>query len=102
MSDLIDRQAVLEQINGWLDCQLKNMTNPIYDSIYYLENRIKDLPSVTQTERTGHWIEENHDEYVLWRCSECGARTELDMTEGYGCGWKYCPICGARLRGDAE
>ena len=53
-------------------------------------------------EKTGHWIKENHDEYVLWRCSECGARTELDMTEGYGCGWKYCPMCGSRLREDTE
>jgi len=43
MNDCISREAVLEQIKGWLGYELKDMTNPIY----YLEKRIKALPSVT-------------------------------------------------------
>ena len=59
-----------------------------------------NVKGICEAERTGHWIEENHDEYEIWICSECGAHTELDMSEEYGCGWKFCPMCGADMRGD--
>ena len=109
--DLISRQAVLEQIKGWLGYELKDMTNPIY----YLEKRIKAMPSVTptetqmidksnfsqeqykmdlqsaydcgvaSTERTGHWIRKDDGNT---HCSEC---------DGISYKFEFCPCCGAKM-----
>ena len=87
--DLISRQAVLEQIKGWLGYELKDMTNPIY----YLEKRIKAMPSVTPTERTGHWIDMTSGYAFNDKCSKCGYIVNIQFIDEY----KYCPNCGCRM-----
>lgn len=47
--DCISRQAVLDKLNEW-DWQ------ELYLPIHFKENIIDELPSVTPTERIGHWI----------------------------------------------
>ena len=54
---------------------------------------IKALPSVTPTERTGHWIYTG--DYLtegMLKCSECGE--EIDVSESY---YDFCPVCGCRM-----
>ena len=88
--DLISREAVLDLAKKGVLVSNRN-----YESVC---KAITELPPVKPQEpKTGHWIEENHDEYEIWICSECGAYTELDMSEEYGCGWKFCPMCGAKM-----
>ena len=56
---------------------------------------LKELPSVTPTERTGYWIAVYQgDEIINYRCSEC----EFGNTFGKGTyRMNYCPNCGCRM-----
>ena len=71
-----------------------------------LEERVKDLPSVQTTPKTGHWIEPQQDDgmsdpiYYQVRCSECGfdldPQTWHMELHQYGAD-KFCPKCGCRM-----
>jgi len=67
---------------------------------YIIENRysafitkIKHLPSVTPQPKVGKWIDTGSGQ----ECSECG-----EIQYGYDSFRKYCPNCGADMRGDEE
>lgn len=55
-------------------------------------------------QKTGHWnlnfslgwIEDKN----IWKCSECGYSTQTDIYTNLK--WKYCPNCGAYMRGEEE
>lgn len=70
---------------------------PVQIVIKKVKKMLRELPSASQ--RIGHWIDDgyyadNSNESV-WRCSECDHHIiEYDM-EGY----KFCPNCGAYMRG---
>ena len=49
---------------------------------------LEDVPSVTQ--KTGRWIFNGY-----YECSECGKTTYNDT-------YKYCPNCGAKMKGAEE
>lgn len=54
---------------------------------------IRDLPSVTQKSKTGHWLRIttiNPKEFCN-RCSECG------YEQFYAERYKFCPNCGAEM-----
>ena len=88
--DLIRRQELLKlprrkgyAVNGWEE--------------YIRVDDIKDLPSVQP--RKGKWIKTDRWDEVcdtLCECSECHSFVLVE--EDY----KYCPYCGADMRGDAE
>ena len=97
MSDLIERQAVLDVFR-----------NLAFDHIfqcgeYYGEDErqltiinaekaidvIESLPSVEPERKTGHWIDTDNY-YQRWKCSECGCHTR-DAEPN------YCPNCGAKM-----
>ena len=103
MSDLIDRQAVLEVVKSmpndnpsyWNTCDVINREDTL--------DEIENLPSVTPTERTGHWIEKedfNGDTY--YDCSECGESFCLIDGTPTDNLYNFCPNCGADMRGDTE
>ena len=73
MSDLIERQAVKEQMIKY-GFRAPDMT--VTEFVEY-------LPSVTQ--KTGRWIFNGY-----YECSECGKTTYNDT-------YKYCPNCGAKM-----
>lgn len=96
MIDCISRQAVLDKLNEW-------EWQELYLPIHFKENIIDELPSVTPTERTGHWIsvserlpEQGKDHFVLVTVRHkdptykgydvCIA--EYD-TRDYECEWKF-------------
>lgn len=85
--DCVSRKAVMFEIDESYN-------------IVDLEKRIKDLPSVQPTRPKGKWI----PYYDRWgdvitnvshfKCSVCG---EYDYDKD-----KFCPNCGADMRGEAE
>ena len=94
MNDCISRRAVLDAITS------DNFRRDFPRLGKTLEVIIRALPSVTPTERTGHWIDtdewrETVDGFEQWgyfrKCSECGyvfKFLEID---------NYCPNCGCRM-----
>ena len=82
--DLISRQAVLDLLedtdNGWII------------------NEVVQLPSVTPTERTGHWINFERPlcegEWISGaKCDKCGYEIGWMFASEYN----YCPNCGCRM-----
>jgi hypothetical protein len=91
-ADAISRKAMLEY-QQYLHGKMPNEEN------HKLWEFIKELPSVTPKQKTGHWF---YDESIEnWRCSEC---KETPKTMGY-CGsanfmaehFKFCNHCGAKM-----
>ena len=88
MSDLISRQAVLDEIDKRFD-----LARPF-------KQLIKSIPSVTPAEKVGHWIKIDDCSNSGYYCSECRKRVVKE-------GWsdtvkiiKYCPNCGAKMGGE--
>lgn len=71
---------------------------------------IRELPSAQPQRRTGKWISEVKgkkaiiDEYgnvtCSAHCSECG--DWLTASDEYACRGRYCPSCGADMRGEID
>ena len=85
MSDLIDRQDVLDAVN---DCGI-------------CIQRILDIPSAEPERKKGTWeVQPSTGEdrpYIWWKCSECGhvifSETERDRREFHA----FCGRCGAEM-----
>ena len=87
MSDLIDRQAVIDAIeddnrNGMWSCFVSD------DDAQKFKTVIKELPSVKQEPKTGHWIEGKYKD----TCDKC--RCTYPKNIGFK---NYCPNCGAKM-----
>lgn len=102
--DAISRQAVIER--------LKKEDKILYTTtgLNYLIRAIGELPSVNPQEtKTGHWSRKTKvDAYDIagvktWgikcQCDRCDFTTIVVEDFGY---YKYCPNCGADMRGDTE
>jgi hypothetical protein len=70
------------------------------------ENCIDDMPTISPDEvrGVGHWVTEQEaidagDYSLRDTCSVCG-RCDWDCTESDS--FKYCPNCGARMKGASE
>ncbi len=94
MSDLISRKEAIDAL-AELPYGIRGMVKGI----------IEHMPSAQpETERTGKWITDNPNnpyESDYCKCSICGyinCTVEVLAFDGY----KHCPNCGARMRGDAE
>lgn len=80
--DCVSRQAVFEIIR---DFEYKNSHEEML-----INSRIKQLPSVTPTEKVGQWKPYDGSWY---ECSECGA-----IREAVGYFENFCPNCGAKMQ----
>lgn len=98
MSDLIDRQKVLNTLD-FADNALTDGERTVENYKALLTECIKVLPSA---ENKGEWI---YDKGIYnWRCSRCG---QTPPPTGY-CGkadfmathYKFCSHCGADMRGE--
>lgn len=63
------------------------------------ELTIKDLETLEQQPKTGHWIRQNDDYYDWYECSECGygGEGEMQYSSEYDVRTNYCPNCGAKM-----
>ena len=82
MSDLIDRQAVLNLIGSYGGIDLKARQDML--------KIIQKMPSVTPTERTGHWIMDRQRE--TRQCDKCMTVYRWSFNPH-----NYCPNCGCRM-----
>lgn len=94
MSDCISRQAVQDYIAEYLSQFLYDDVREVVETI---DAYIGDMPSVTPTERIGHWIKDDSEDIApIWGkirvCSNC-AYLQFNETN-------YCPNCGARMEGE--
>ena len=93
MSDLIDREAAIE--TTW---KKPSYTDPL-NVLTEVRDRIKALPSAQPERKKGRWNMEP-DPYGFFDeipvCSECGCTTMMRDT------YKFCPHCGADMRGEED
>lgn len=83
--DLINRQAVISmqyRIDDSATLSTRDVVNV---------DDIESLPSVNPQERTGHW------DSRTCKCSECGY--QIAFSEYAERKYKFCPDCGADMRG---
>lgn len=95
--DCIRREDALMALTG-------EWTEPTDELIHRFIRRIKNLPSVTLTEKVGRWEYVQYDgnpNIGNWHCSECRSifiegviKREKDSIPFY----KYCPQCGAKMK----
>ena len=89
--DCISREAAIRAC-----CGMSRFTGIDEAPYEYVEDVLRELPSVKPKERTGHWIAVYQgDEIINYRCSEC----EFGNTFGKNTdGMYYCPNCGAKMK----
>ena len=80
MDDLISRQAAI-------DCL--GFTWP--------EDAIRNLPSAQPERKKGEWLPDNRPGGGFWVCSECKFPSEAFAADVL---YKFCPNCGADMRGE--
>lgn len=89
MSDYISRQALIDRLK-------ENAPDP--EGVKDWIDIIESMPSVTPTERIGHWIEKDgFDGDVYYDCSECGESWTTIEGTPWDNEWNYCPNCGCRM-----
>lgn len=93
------------------DCISREAVFKIFDEACYIDGdwyvmreKIEKLPSVTLTRPKGKWkiLDECANEGVY--CSKCH-KTVFKLDFSHTMKWrnfKYCPNCGADMRGDGE
>lgn len=90
MSDLINRQAVLDALD-LLDEDWRNI----------MAYKVEKIPSAEPERKKGKWIHDGRDfpHGVDWiHCSVCGKKginVPADLTS-------FCPNCGADMRGEED
>ena len=81
-SDAISRQAALKR---WDELSVRGRTE--------FDQALMMLPSVSVAEKTGHWIEHEHNGIGHIECSEC----QSWFLMAHLLKNSYCPNCGARM-----
>ena len=102
MSDLIDRQALLEKKIRIPIARIVTEDKIIYRDVVFVKD-IEALPPATPERKKGKWVGKeqfaNSPEYYSWQCSVCGCVLEdPTMDKPY----PFCPNCGADMRGEQE
>lgn len=92
MRDLIKREDVLKQIWEWVTNREFNYTN----ATHWLQKRIEAIPTIDAVSVVrGAWKAKSFHEVY---CDNCGFTFDImkcDFLENM----KFCPNCGARMKG---
>ena len=89
MSDLIKRSDAIE-----VAYQLRRKPND--EEWDWWVRSFNAIPSADRPQ--GEWIAKTENYHSHWVCSECGAWALLEYNEQM-CLSKFCPNCGARMKG---
>lgn len=97
MSDLIDRQDVIDSFKNCYTGLSKSADEAYYKILYTL----RTLPSAEPERKKGNFVGTEYDGYAdgnpvyyEWKCSECGCVFEDDEPT-----YNFCPNCGAEMGG---
>lgn len=86
-------------VRGYIDEIRKDTVIVRNDGGYFgtiLSEVTGELPSAQPKREKGKWIADNHD---FWVCSNCKFPSEA---HGANILYKFCPNCGADMRGEQE
>ena len=100
MSDLISRQAAIDEIDEWIKAFRENGHKESAADACLIQNGIIQLPSAQPERKHGYWVESQEHvymgnsvkEWTNWYCSECDAPNDKPSD--------FCPSCGADMRGE--
>ena len=93
---LISKEDVLKRIEYHQSNKVINRIKTVY-AFEMLKSDIEDIPEIEER-KEGEWIEEYDEEASMflkrrWRCTAC------NNWQTYGRP-KFCPHCGARMKGE--
>lgn len=96
--DYISRQAVIEELHQYFSVGFD--FDRYWNSTHVLQ-AIANVPSVEPI--TGHWIaNDDYDGEAYYTCSRCEKPwVTIDGTPQEN-GMRYCPNCGAKMKGEAK
>ena len=109
-ADLISRQDI-----EWHDYHVADGNGMYHNDQIAYKSQVDDLPSAQPERKRGEWIPGKeisremcagqvlHIEYENFRCSACGVAFDriLYHVDG-GLFYKFCPNCGADMRGEQD
>ena len=95
MSDLIRRDDVYDILNN---VSIREMPIYVLDKLW---NKVRDLPPAEPERKKGKWVyKPNEYDDSTYECSQCGEPwTLIDGTPEEN-NMKFCPNCGADMRGE--
>ena len=98
MGDLISRQAAIDAVHEEFDdCLVWDESGKrTADEFEIIINR---LPSAQPERKRGKWLADNRPGGGFWVCSCCKFPSEAFAADVL---YKYCPNCGADMRGEQE
>ena len=95
---LIDADAAIDFVGSMNMCD--EISNEAYKK---LTSYLDEMLSVQPERKIGHWVETGDEPYDEWECDVCGFAIDgsgcIDPEE-YRDVYKFCPNCGADMRGD--
>lgn len=84
---LIDADALIEALDSFI---LDETTDVHGDTVREILERLTTI----EEHKTGKWLETDSHEPCWYKCDQCGRLYDLPD--------KYCPNCGADMRGEQE
>lgn len=96
MSRLIDADALIECLQTWKNVAVSEGL-PINERFAVAMIAQVNLMPTIEERKKGKWIHHDGGYSDHYECTACGRDTVL--TEGK---WRYCPNCGADMRGGQE
>jgi len=93
--DAVSRAAVFREIINEPSCVMTLFDDD--EDVISQQNiieKLKNLPSVRPTEKVGEWVYDAEIDKTTGHCTICGHYAR------YGAKTKWCPDCGAKMKGD--
>ena len=99
MSRMIDADALIEDLKTRIVLSKLHYKEPLSYSDTDIVDIIENAPTVEERKK-GKWLMSSRS--IGGVCSECGEScSAVELTEkGIRMLWKYCPNCGADMRGE--
>ena len=103
--DCISRQAAVDTLRKMQTYKLFAGDDMLLINQAEAQTELMMLPPAQPERKTGHWVETGDEPYDEWECDVCGF-----VIDGSGCidpeeyrdVYKFCPNCGADMRGEQE
>lgn len=116
MAEYIEREAVLELIDGIYDCN--DMVFEKNDSCVgldcgscrwrdtknYIRGRLSRIPAADVVPVVhGRWVDPHWKSSLHYmNCNQCGGEVQHQVYHGTEKYYRHCPFCGARMDGDGD
>jgi rubrerythrin len=97
MSEYIDKQAVIDEVNEWYN--IYPDSNTVREALSLLKKAIKKISTEdVRPVKRGRWISDGNGYHWVYVCSVCGWKDGYPFNERHN----FCPNCGADMRGTQD